>query len=214
MATEASLADGATLAADRDGSLRRSSSGRRRCCIGIVTGLAVLVLFRACRQRKEFRGAADKTGRAKVRLEVLGKIIGSTEELAAGLDGALVRTLLCMGAIVTLEVFHPLEALAAVANVELVSRADNERRRTGVSSTTSRRGARDRSRNTSASAIEHRSIRAIVDWRAERDHAVASVARHLRRAVVRVEAGRHEVVGGSGRVHKATSATINTRDNG
>ena len=69
-----------------------------------------------------------------MRLEMLSKIVGSTKVFAARLDRALVRTFLGMGAIVTLEMLHPLEALTAVADVVFISRADNERRWTSVAS--------------------------------------------------------------------------------
>ena len=189
--TKTGLTDRPALAVDRDG--RLSSSSRRR--VGVVSGLVVLVLIRTRRQGKQLGRATHKASRSEVRFEVLSEIIGTTEEFATSLDRALVRTLLCMCAIVTLEVFHPLEALAAVADVQLISRADDERRWTGIAGTASRRGARDRTRDTPASTVEQRSERAIVNGRAERDHAVASVTRHLRSAVVRVNARRHEFAG-------------------
>ena len=52
---------------------------------------------------------------------MLSEVIGSTKELTSRLNRALVRALLCVSAVVTLEVFHPLETLAAMADVQLVS---------------------------------------------------------------------------------------------
>lgn len=141
-------------------------------------------------------------------LEMLSKVVGTAEEFAASLDGALVWALLRVGAVVTLEMLHTLEALAAVADVELVSRTDNERWRAGVASAATRSGACDGARDASASAVEHRGERAVVDGRTKRDHAVASMTRHLRCAVVRIEARRHEVVGGRQGIHEAGPSTI------
>lgn len=86
---------------------------------------------------------------------MLSKIVGSTKVFAARLDRALVRTFLGMGAIVTLEMLHPLEALTAVADVVFISRADNERRWTSVASAASGRGACNRTRDAAATTIEH-----------------------------------------------------------
>lgn len=119
-----------------------------------MSRLVVLELVSTCCEGEKFRRATDETSRTEVSLKMLSKVVTATEELAACLDGTFVRTFLSVGAVVTFEVLHTLEALTAVADMKLVGGGDDEGRRTGVTCSTTRGSARDGAGHRTRTTIE------------------------------------------------------------
>lgn len=157
-AAQGSTADGASALAARS-CLSGDSGSRSRRGVRVVARFLRLALVVAAGEGEELRGATDETSRAEVGLEVLGKVVSATEPLAAALDRAAMRPLLRVRAVVALQVLHALETLAAVAYMQLVCRADDQRWWASVASASAGRCAAQGGAGQGATAVEQRERR-------------------------------------------------------
>lgn len=107
----------------------------RRSCrfgcsgMGIVPHVQLMMLpTLLSTHRQEMLRSSGQTSSPEVSLEMLAEIVRTSKVLATTVHGALVRSFLSVGTIVTLQMLHALEALATVTDVQLVGGRHHKRR--------------------------------------------------------------------------------------